>query len=302
VRFLHAVGFSVEEALAELWRNRLVNLVAIGTIAVSLFVLGVFVSLSANLSRMLAGWSNKIQVTAYLDDRLSASDRNEIERFLRNHPVVGSFEYVSKEEALQRFRSYFDEFETLPSLLDANPFPASFEIQFRPEARSPEQVQQLSQELGARAGVEEVDYDRLWIERLSAIIDLVRLLAVSVGAALAVAAVFTIFNVVKLTVYGRQEEIGIMRLVGATHGYITGPFLIEGILQGGLGGGLALLLLHGSHWLLVERLLVPAKLIAGADWVRLPSAASITICVGGMALGLLGSLLSVRRFLVGRVS
>lgn len=302
MRFLHAVGFSVEEALAELWRNRLVNLVAIGTIAVSLFVLGVFVSLSANLSRMLAGWSNKIQVTAYLDDRLSASDRNEIERFLRNHPVVGSFEYVSKEEALQRFRSYFDEFETLPSLLDANPFPASFEIQFRPEARSPEQVQQLSQELGARAGVEEVDYDRLWIERLSAIIDLVRLLAVSVGAALAVAAVFTIFNVVKLTVYGRQEEIGIMRLVGATHGYITGPFLIEGILQGGLGGGLALLLLHGSHWLLVERLLVPAKLIAGADWVRLPSAASITICVGGMALGLLGSLLSVRRFLVGRVS
>ncbi|MCI0410727.1 MAG: permease-like cell division protein FtsX [Acidobacteria bacterium] len=297
---LSAVGYSCEEALAELWRNRLVNVVAIGTIAVSLFVLGIITTLSLNLSRVLAGWSDKVQLTLYLREGIVSEDLDSLERSLRQTPGVGSFEFISKEDAVRRFRAYFAELGTLPEMLKPNPFPASFEIQVTPNHRDPEKVRELSTRLASHQGVEEADYDQLWVERLTAVIDLVRVLGLFVGGALVVAAVFTIFNVIKLTVYGRQGEISIMRLVGATPAYIRGPFLVEGMLQGGLGGSLALLLLHGAHWLLVRHVLLPARLLVGAEWLELPSAAvSASIVAGGMLLGLAGSLLSVRRFLTG---
>jgi cell division transport system permease protein len=297
---LSALGYSCEEALAELWRNRLVNLVAIGTIAVSLFILGIITTLSINLSQVLAGWSSKVQLTLYLEDGLGSTELRELERALRETPGVASFEFISKEDAVRRFRSYFAELNTLPEMLDPNPFPASFEVQVGPAFRDPDKVRQLSSRLGSQPGVEEVDYDQLWVERLSAVIDLVRALGLFIGGALVVAAVFTIFNVIKLTVYNRSEEISIMRLVGATPAYIRGPFLVEGMLQGGLGGALALALLYGAHWFLVRQILTPAKLLLGAEWLKLPSpAVSAAILAGGMLVGLLGSFLSVRRFLTG---
>jgi cell division transport system permease protein len=123
-----------------------------------------------------------------------------------------------------------------------------------------------------------------------------------VGAALVLASVFTIFNVIKLTVYGRQDEIGIMRLVGATHTYIRGPFLVEGILQGGLGGLLALAMLYLSHEFVLREALRSFQLLPASEWVHfVPPSAWVAIVAGGMAVGLLGSLLSVRKFLASPV-
>ena len=152
---------------------------------------------------------------------------------LENSPELESFAFVSKEDALERFRSYFPELDTLSDLLESNPLPASFEVGVAEEFREPDQVRVVAGRLAGLGGVSEVDYDLLWIERLTGIIELVQMIGLAIGSALAVASVFTIFNVIKLTVYGRQEEISIMRLVGATHAYIRGPFLVEGILQGG---------------------------------------------------------------------
>ena len=149
---------------------------------------------------------------------------------------IESFDFVSKDEAIARFQSYFPELDTLPDVLESNPLPASFDVQVASDYRAPDRVRTLARRLGTLGGVSEVDYDLLWIERLTGVIELVRIIGLTIGGALVVASVFTIFNVIKLTVYGRQDEIGIMRLVGATHAYIRGPFLVEGILQGGLGG------------------------------------------------------------------
>jgi cell division transport system permease protein len=164
--------------------------------------------------------------------------------------------------------------------------------------RSPEEVHRLARELGSRPGVTEVDYDLLWVERLTAIIDLVRALGFFIGGALLVASIFTIFNVIKLTVYGRHEEIGIMRLVGATHAYIRGPFLVEGMLQGGLGGLAALTLLYAAYELLLRQALESFRLLASADWLRFLSPnAWVGVVLGGMMVGLIGSALSIRKFL-----
>ncbi len=298
MHLLHAIGYCFEEAFAELWRNRLVNLVSIGTIAVSLVILGIFASLSTNLSALLEGWSNRVQVTAYLTDDARPTDREELESLLASLDEVESFEFVSKEQAVERFRSYFPELEGLPGMLESNPLPASIEIQIADGHRAPEDVHQFADALKDGAGVESVDYDLLWIERLTAIIDLVRVVGFFIGAAMVVAAIFTIFNVVKLTVYGRQDEIGIMRLVGATHTYIRGPFLVEGMLQGGLGGALALGLLYLTHQFLLREVLSSSRLVLGAVWLTfLSPQAWAMIVLGGMMVGLLGSMLSVRRFL-----
>ncbi len=298
MHLLHAIGYCFEEAFAELWRNRLVNLVSIGTIAVSLVILGIFASLSTNLSALLEGWSSRVQVTAYLTDDARPTDREELESLLASLDEVESFEFVSKEQAVERFRSYFPELEGLPGMLESNPLPASIEIQIADGHRAPEDVHQFADALKDGAGVESVDYDLLWIERLTAIIDLVRVVGFFIGGAMVVAAIFTIFNVVKLTVYGRQDEIGIMRLVGATHTYIRGPFLVEGMLQGGLGGALALGLLYLTHQFLLREVLSSSRLVLGAVWLTfLSPQAWAMIVLGGMMVGLLGSMLSVRRFL-----
>lgn len=298
MKVLRALGYSIEEALVELWRNRLVNLVSIATIAVSLFILGIFVSISASLSELMEGWASRVQLTLYLDPAAAPAQEESIRRLLEKSPEVDSFEYVSRDAAISRFRSYFPELEVLPDLLEANPLPASFEVSVAPEHRAPEQVRAFAKRLDGVEGVAEVDYDLLWIERLSSIIELLQVLGLAVGAALVLASVFTIFNVIKLTVYGRQDEIGIMRLVGATHAYIRGPFLVEGILQGGLGGLLALFFLFLSHEFLLKEALRSFQLLPAADWLHfVPPMAWLAIVAGGMLVGLLGSVLSVRKFL-----
>ncbi len=300
MQFLHAIGYCFQEAFAELWRNRLVNLVSIATIAVSLVMLGIFAGLSENLNVLLAGWSNRVQVTAYLADDAEAADRERFEALLRSFAEVESYEFVSKEQAVERFRSYFPELEGLPAMLESNPLPASFEILISEGHRAPEQVHRFADKLAGGPGIDGVDYDLLWIERLTAIIELVRVVGFFIGGAMVVAAIFTIFNVVKLTVYGRQDEIGIMRLVGATNTYIRGPFLVEGMLQGGLGGGLALGLLYLAHELLLREILSSSQLMLGTDWLTfLSPEAWVAIFMGGMVVGLFGSALSVRRFLRG---
>lgn len=302
MKLLRALGYSLEEALVELWRNRLVNLISIATIAVSLFILGIFLSLSANLNELMEGWASRVQLTLYLEPEVTGDQQTSLRNILSHSPEVDSFDFVSKEAAVSRFRSYFPELEALPDLLETNPLPASFEVSVASDYRAPERVRALAKRLEAIPGVAEVDYDLLWIERLSSIIELVRILGLAIGAALVLASVFTIFNVIKLTVYGRQDEIGIMRLVGATHAYIRGPFLVEGILQGGLGGLLALAFLYLSHEFLLREALRSFQLLPASDWLHfVPPSAWLFIVVGGMLVGLLGSLLSVRKFLASPV-
>ncbi len=302
MRLLRAFGYCIEEAFVELWRNRLVNLVSIATIAVSLFILGVFLTVSMSLNELMEGWASRVQITLYLVEDASEADREEVERVLSQGAEIESFDFVSKDEAIARFQSYFPELDTLPDVLESNPLPASYEVQVAADYRAPDRVRTFARRLGTLGAVSEVDYDLLWIERLTGIIELVRIIGLTIGGALVVASMFTIFNVIKLTVYGRQDEIGIMRLVGATHAYIRGPFLVEGILQGGFGGALALGLLYVAHQYLLREALRSFELLPTSDWLRfVPPSAWVAIVFGGMFVGLVGSVLSVRKFLASAV-
>jgi cell division transport system permease protein len=147
---------------------------------------------------------------------------------------------------------------------------------------------------GSAPGVEEVQYDLLWVQRLFTAIRLMRWVGGLLGGVLVLASVFTISNVVRLTAYARQDEIDIMRLVGATQAYVKGPFVVEGMVQGALGGALAVGLLWSSFHLLARDLLASSHLLGHAV-VFLPSELALVIVGGGMTVGVIGGYLSLRR-------
>ena len=291
---LRAFRYFVEEALTSLWRSRLITGLSVITIAVSLFVLGAFLSLASNLAEVVARWSDKVQVTFYLEDQLPEAPREGLQSALRADPAVESVAYISREEALRRFRALFREMRSLPEDLGENPFPAALEVTLKPSRNSAVDAQRLVDAFPKAPGVEDVEYDLLWIQRLTTAVRLVRGAGAFLGAILVLAAVFTISNVMRLTMYARQDELDIMRLVGAAPAYVKGPFVLEGMIQGGLGGVLALGLLWGIFHALSRDLLATSDLL-GRTAIVLPPAMAALIVVGGTLVGLAGSLVSLGR-------
>jgi cell division transport system permease protein len=291
---LRAFAYFLEEAFTSLWRSRLINALSIGTIAVSLFVLGAFLTVASNLNEVVARWAQKVQVTFYLEDGLEDRIRESLENRLTNDPSVESLVHVTRAEALQRFRSLFRDLRTLPDDLGENPFPASLEVTVKADRQSADDVRRLVQAYEHAPGVKEVQYDLLWIQRLATAVRLVRGVGGFLGGILVLAGVFTISNVIRLTVYARQDELDIMRLVGATRAYVKGPFVVEGMIQGGLGGVLAVALLWGAFGFLAQDALSTSDLL-GRTAVFLPTPLCLAIVLGGMGVGVIGSLVSLGR-------
>jgi cell division transport system permease protein len=290
---LRAIYYFLQEALTSLWRSRLVNAVSIGTIAVSLFVLGAFLTVASALSSLVTRWTETVQVIVYLDDDVEPRVLSSLENRLREDPAVGKLERVSREQALARFRSMFRDLSSLPEDLGENPFPASLELTLKPSLQAPADVERLAKAFTGVPGVREIQYDLLWIERLSTGIRLVRVVGAFLGGILVLAAVFTISNVIRLTIYAREDELDIMRLVGATRAYVKGPFVTEGVIQGGLGGLVASLLLWSAlAWL--SRDLATSDVLPHATLALSPTIA-LSLVAGGMAVGLAGSLMSLSR-------
>ncbi|MBI3931787.1 MAG: ABC transporter permease [Acidobacteria bacterium] len=294
---LRACVYFVEEALSSLWRSRLINALSVGTIAVSLFVLGAFLTVASNLNGVVARWTQKVQVTFYLEDGLEARIRESLVNRLEADARIESTALVTREQALERFRTLFHDLRTLPDDLGENPFPASVEVTLKAGRYTAEDVRALVSAYETAPGVEEAQYDLLWIQRLSTAVRLVRGVGAFLGGILVLAGVFTISNVIRLTVYARQDELDIMRLVGATQAYVKGPFVVEGMIQGGLGGLASVGLLWLTFRVFAQDALAASDLLGRAA-VFLPAELCLAIVLGGMAVGVVGSLVSLGRLRV----
>jgi cell division transport system permease protein len=293
---LRALSYFVEEAATSLWRSRLVNSVSVGTIAVSLFVLGSFLTVATSLGRVVSRWTEKIQVIVYLEDGIEDRVLASLENRLRADPAVESIDPVSRELALKRFRELFRDLSSLPEDLGENPFPASLEVNLKPGHQSPAEVERLGKAFRDVPGVQEIQYDLLWIERLATGVRLVRGVGAFLGGILVLAGIFTISNVIRLTIYAREDELDIMRLVGATRSYVKGPFVVEGMIQGGLGGTVAAgLLWLALRWL--SRDLASSDLL-GRTAFALEADVAVLLILGGMLVGIAGSLVSLTRLRV----
>ncbi len=288
--------YSFEEARASLWRGRSSSLLSTGTIAVALFVLGGFLVATSNLQRLGDEWSRAAEMSIYLDDEASAADRAGVELALQPGGVVAGYEFVSKEEALVRFKQTFADLATTVSSLEANPLPASYEVRFQPGAGGSASADALASKLRLAPGVTDVRYDRQWLDRLLSIVDMMRVVGLALGTVLIVAAALTVGAVVRLALHARRDEIEIMQLVGAPQAYVRGPFVMEGLLQGGAGAAVALTALAVVFFALRRPYLTPLAAAVNLSSVRFLSVGlCLVFLAGGMAVGCLGGLLASRR-------
>ena len=291
----NTISYFFREAMRRMWVSKRTSLVAIAMIAISLLIVGAFLLVAENLGRAVAQAEGKSRVNVYLDVDATPPQIAVVDGWLAAHHDFAGRRFVSKAVALMRFRQYFANLSDVVGQLDENPFPASFECEVTPDlAQSPAFASQAA-ELRALPAVEEVQFDWEWVEKLKKLINLVNLAGLVAGGLLAIAAAFTIANVIRLTMMLYREEIDIMRLVGATEGMIRGPFLIEGILQGLIGAAISIALLFGTflagrHFLAPSNSLLWGFLFNGfLPWRKL-----LALLAGGMLAGYLGSWLSVR--------
>ncbi len=288
---MRAWRYAFDEAMASLWRGRRSGALSTTTIAVALFVLGAFLIMTSNLQRLGREWSNSAQLSVYLTDGVTAEERATIERTLAPGNVVASMQFVSKADALARFKKTFSELTSTIDGLGENPLPASFEVQLLGGASSA--VDLLVAELRQLPGVADVRYDREWLARLVAAIDVIRLVGGVLGAMLTLAAALTVANVVRLGLYARRDELDIMELVGAPRAYVRGPFIMEGTLQGGVGALVALVALAVVFLALRGRYLVPLASAINLSAVQFLSVELCLILVaGGMVVGCVGGLVA----------
>ena len=286
--------YFIKEAISSLKHNALMSVASVSTVALSLLILGVFLVLVLNLNHMASALESQIQVTAYLQDGMNDRDMREIGTRISKMPGVSQVLFVDKETAMTRFKERLGEQQGLLTALgDTNPLPNAFEIKLE----RPEQVKPAAQAISQIKGVENTKYGQEVIEQLFQLTKMLRVFGLILIIFLAMAALFIISNTIRITVFARRKEIGIMKYVGATDWFIRWPFLIEGMVLGFFGALLAVLTLIQSYSLLTERVyesLAFLPLIPKYPFLTIISAALLLV---GTAIGALGSTISLRRFM-----
>lgn len=276
--------------------NAGVHAVAVGVIAAAFLAAGLFVMLAANLQALAGHWEEKVRIVVYLADHEGAPEEKRAEAKpeligprLRALPGVDSAEYLGRDEALAEFRKALGPDAALLDGLEGNPLPSSFTLALEPGSREVGRVEDMAAEISSWPGVGEVDYGGDWLRTMGNVLAFVRAAIYLAGALIAVASVFIISNTVRLAMYSRREEIGIMKLVGADNLLIRAPFVIEGMLQGALAAVLGVALLYALH----------GALVPGLDWsgvlegftpVFVPARVAVLMVAGGAALGAAASM------------
>ena len=291
---LQTSEYFIQEVFRSLRRNNWMSFASIGTVAVSLFVLGVFLLLVLNMNRMASALESQVQISVYLEDGLSADDRKDIASDIEALQGIESIRYISKDEAKARLEDRLgDQKYLLDALGDKNPLPDSFEV----VVKSPDLVETAAKAIDRMDGVQEAKYGQDVIEHLFAITRLIRIFGLVLMVLLAGATLFLISNTIRLTVFARRKEIAIMKYVGATDWFIRWPFLLEGMVLGFVGGVLAAIALQSFYAAMAAKIyetLAFFPLLPQYPYMYYVSAA---ILLSGMGIGALGSTISLKRFL-----
>jgi len=278
--------------------NLFPNLITIGIIAVSMLIFSTFTLLAFNLTNFLKIWEDKIEVIAYLKQGTPAT---EVEPLLDRTRLLEGVEivrYVSPDDAMAFMEMKLGGQKNLLQGIQPALLPPSFEIQLKKDYRNPAKIAEVVGHLRGTAQFEEIQYGQEWVNAFSILVHALRLTQWILGGLLLIAIVFITSNTLQLTISSRREEIEVMHWVGAGPGFIRVPFYVEGLIQGFLGGGVAILFL----FLLYRGLFLHIPLsmqawLAKVPVLFLPPETIAWILVGGMVLGFFGSFVASMRVL-----
>jgi len=283
---MRALDYAFRHGWAGLRRGGGSTAFAVLAIALAMAVLGGLLLVTWNLERLLARWTTSAEFSVYLRDDATSEQRGVIEGAIDQSGATAGREYVSKEQALTKFRTEFAELASMAAGIEDNPFPASLEVRMQASAEADGRADALLRRVATLPGVADVRYDRAWLAKVGAGLEALRRAGLVLALLMALAAAVTVAAVVRLGLHARREEIEIMQLVGASISFIRGPFVAEGLLQGGLGALVAVLLLWGG-FAVASASWGPQLTAAleGVDPQFLPARFCAYLVAGGMAVG-----------------
>ncbi len=286
--------YFTQEVFRSLKRNNWMSFASVGTVAVSLFVLGVFLILVLNMNRLAATLESQVQISVYLQDDLKQADREDLQQDIAHMQGIESIRYVSREEAKARLADRLgDQKYLLDALGDKNPLPDSFEL----TVVHPDMVETAAKAIEHMNGVESAKYGQDVVEHLFDITRLMRIFGVALMVLLAGATIFIISNTIRLTVFARRKEIAIMKYVGATDWFIRWPFLMEGVVLGFIGGILAAIALRSFYAAMAAKIYNTLAFFPLMPQYPFMNYVTVTIILSGMVVGAIGSTISLKRFL-----
>lgn len=287
--------YFLREGVRGFAHNGLASAAAVTITMVTLMALGAALVVAGTLDRLARGVESKAQVVVYLHDGLRASEIAAVRARLIALPGVTRVTYVSKADALEGFQQRLGGRVDLMEFLSHNPLPASFELMVDPPAR----LAAIAAAAGTFPQVERATYGAETVDRLLAVIRAVRLGGTIASAGLAVVAMIIIVNTIRLTVLARRAEIEVMRLVGATAWFIRWPFVVEGAVTGMLAGCAALIVVTGAYAWVVWMARGALPFLPLASPLEVAAELAGKVLLGGIVIGIGGSLLAVRQFLGG---
>ncbi|CEH30549.1 cell division protein FtsX [Aneurinibacillus migulanus] len=286
----------LREGFKNLGRNGWMTFASVSAVTITLLILGVFLLLAMNIQHLVQTVEKQVEIRVSLDVTADQATAKKVEGELRKLSDAAEVTFVPKAEGLQNLKKSFGEKGALFNGLEKeNPLPDSFIV----KAKTPQQTGSLAQKIQKIDGVKKVNYAEQTTKKLFAITDVVRLVIVAFIIALAFTAMFLIANTIKLTIVARRREIEIMKLVGATNGFIRWPFFVEGALMGILGALLPIAILTFGYGYLVDFVEQQLALYFLNLLPLYPLALQVSLILLGIGafIGVWGSLMSVRRFL-----
>ncbi|HXF56179.1 MAG TPA: permease-like cell division protein FtsX [Actinomycetota bacterium] len=286
------VEYYFKETVQGLRRNGLLAFAAVSTAFIALFLLGMALLVRAQVNKVIDLWTAGVEVSVFLEDTISPAQQQHLASLLASMPEVASVRYESKQQAYERAKEIFRDQPEVIQNVEPDAFPASFRVKLA----DPEQFRVIQARLQGQPGIDDIVDHRQLLTRLFALTDVFRVGMFGVAVLMLVAAAALIGNTVRMAVFARRREIGIMRLVGATNWHIRMPFLIEGVVEGLLGAGLAVLglfVMKVSFFDDIRKTLPFIPALGTSDVV----ATVPILAVAGVAVAALASLVAMRRFL-----
>lgn len=286
--------YFIREVFMSLRRNNWMSLASIGTVAVSLFIFGMFLMLVLNMNKMAESLESQVQINVYLETSVDREQARDIESDLKELEGVQAVTFVTKDEAMEKFKERLGDQKTLLEALDeTNPLPDSFEVMIT----QPDLVKNAAATIEKWDGVESAKYGQDVMEHLFDITRLIRIFGFTLMLVLAFATLFIISNTIRLTVFARRKEIAIMKYVGATDWFIRWPFVLEGMVLGLFGSIISAIALRLVYTGIAEKIYSTLAFFPLIPEEPFLSYITIVVILSGMAIGSVGSAVSIKKFL-----
>ena len=283
-----------KEALKSMKRNGLMTLASISTVALSLFMLGVFLCGVINLNNMASSLENQVQLSIYLKDGLTTEQIMSVGKQIKAIPNLKKLEFVNKEQAMKEFKERLgDQQQLVDALGGVNPLPNSYVLTFD----NPSDVKATAKLAKTFQGVESTHYGQDIVEELFRITQVIRIGGIVLIAFLAAATLFIISNTIRLTVFARRKEIAIMKYVGATNGFIRWPFLIEGMMLGLIGAIIAVLCVGEFYHFITMEVSESLAFFPLVPMFPFFYDVALYILGGGIVVGAIGSTISLKQYM-----